>query len=456
MSAGDFTEMRTLRFAAVIGLVSTAVLAGAQDSQRPPTFRSRVTVVPLDVRVLGANGKPIQDLTASDFTVLEDGVPQRVVHFSFQNLEPIPVPAEDAPLELRRPFGETLTSQDKRIFLIVLGRGRQVGPVKGVEASMRFVRERLLPQDQVAVFAFNRATDFTNDHRKVLDTIEHYWKKHEWIESRLRHHFSGLAAVYGSPEIPQHIQTEIDGIFRAPGALAGRRIEGTEITDGKQLAADERRARDLILRTDLAAERLAVGVGTPFDDAMASPSAVLSRGFDEYVEKAFDTKSDLGNLYAGIRYMRTLDGEKHLVFITPNGLNLPRAENARTLAVLANDARVTIDVIHTYGMAPAQVMGRGGVVRRAPAFGQVFERADSREIARLTGGQMMSGRSGEAFFKRLDESTRAQYLIGYSPSNPSWDGRYRRIEVKVKRERAQVSYRHGYTGPRDTAAPPAR
>src|SRR5687768_3466220 len=172
----------------VLCVLSAAALAAQQQTQPPPTFRSGTTVVPVDVRVVDRGGKPITDLTTSDFTVLEDGVPQKIVHFSFQALEPVPGAAADPRLTLRKPLGEAVTPQDKRIFLIVLGRGRQVGPVKGVEGAMRFVKQRLLPQDQVAVLAYNRSTDFTTDHAKVIETLDRYWKKHQSIETKLQHH----------------------------------------------------------------------------------------------------------------------------------------------------------------------------------------------------------------------------------------------------------------------------
>ena len=45
----------------------------------PPTFRTGVTLVPVDVRVLDREGKPVTDLKQSDFTVLEDGAPHDIV-----------------------------------------------------------------------------------------------------------------------------------------------------------------------------------------------------------------------------------------------------------------------------------------------------------------------------------------------------------------------------------------
>ena len=449
--------MRRTVFAAVAIFASSLCLLAqqpaAQQQAQPPAFKSRVTVVPVDVRVVDRSGKPITDLTAADFTITEDNIPQKIVHFSFQELSAaLNAAPETPPLDFRKPLGETVAPQTQRIFLIVLGRGRQVGPVKGVEAARKFIKERLLPQDQVAILAYNRATDFTTDHKRLDETLERYWKKHEWIEARLANYFSGLAAAYADPnDIPKPIQAEIDAIFKAPGAIASRTAETSGIVNQAQLTEDQRRNRDVMERAELAAERIKAGVGTPFDQmAIEDANLVGAESFDEYVEKSFTTNEDLGNLYSGVRYLRMLEGEKHLVFITSKGLYLPRLEGANSLASLANDARVTIDIIHTYGTPPAMVMGRAGVMRMAPAFTQTFENATSRHVATLTGGQMTSVSTGENFFRRLDDSTRAQYLLGYVPSNPNWDGKYRRIQVRVNRRDAQVLYRHGYVGRQDT------
>ena len=431
----------------VVGLLAV----GQATQQQPPVFKSRVNVVPVDVRVVDRDGKPITGLTAADFTVTEDGAPQKIVHFSFHTLEPQQDAAAAASnLEFRKPLGETVSPPSRRIFLIVLGRGRQVGPVKGVEAAMKFIKERMLPQDQVALLAYNRATDFTSDKARLVETLQRYWKEHEWIESRLAHHFSGLAGAYADPnEIPKAIQARIDGIFKAPGAVPSRTATGTGIPDQAQLSADLRKNREAMQSGEIAAQRAAAGVASPFDQtAIDEANLVGATSFDEYVQQSFTTNRDLENLYAGVRYLRMLDGEKHLIFISPLGLYLPRLEGGNSLAAVANDSRVTIDIIHTYG-TPGFSMARG-VPQIGGGFNNMFAASSSRQIATLTGGQMTSTRTGETFFRRLDESTRAQYLLGYVPSNTNWDGKYRRIDVRVNVKGAQVLYRHGYLGRQET------
>ena len=144
--------MRVARLVTLLFAVTGAGVLARQAAQQP-TFKSRTTVVPVDVRVVDRDGRPVEGLRESDFTVLEDGVPQRIVHFLFNRLEPAPVTAAEEPLGFRKPLGDGVNAQSHRIFLIVLGRGRHTGPVKAIEGAIRFIREGLLPQDRVAISA---------------------------------------------------------------------------------------------------------------------------------------------------------------------------------------------------------------------------------------------------------------------------------------------------------------
>ena len=63
-----------------------ATLQQPAQKQVPGAIRSRITLVPLDVRVLDRSGRPVTDLKESDFTVLENRVPQKIGHFSLQQL----------------------------------------------------------------------------------------------------------------------------------------------------------------------------------------------------------------------------------------------------------------------------------------------------------------------------------------------------------------------------------
>ncbi len=147
------------------------------SSQAPggqiPAFRSRITLVPLDVRVVDLDGRPVTGLTRDDFTIVEDSERQTIAYFDAFGLTP-EAPGVATRPALRQRAGGPPTPQHGRTFLIVLGRRRIQKPFNGIGAAVQFVRERLLPQDYVAVMAYNRATDFTTDHERIASVLERF------------------------------------------------------------------------------------------------------------------------------------------------------------------------------------------------------------------------------------------------------------------------------------------
>ena len=91
---------------------------------------------------------------------------------------------------------------------------------------------------------------------------------------------------------------------------------------------------------------------------------------EEFVASTAQTLQDLGNIYAGIDYLRHFEGEKHLVFLTEKGLTMPRVDEDEILAAAANDARVVIDTIETGGIYVGQKgapVPEGAGTRRLPS-----------------------------------------------------------------------------------------
>jgi len=139
-------------------LVATPAVLAQQGPppQVPGAIRSRVVLVPVDVRVIDRDGNPVTDLRQSDFAIEENGVAQTIAHFSTQTYTAQPPGAATVP-PLRRGPGLEDTPPTHRTFVILLGRGRLQGPSKGLDAVIDFVRTDLLPQDRVAVLAYGRA-----------------------------------------------------------------------------------------------------------------------------------------------------------------------------------------------------------------------------------------------------------------------------------------------------------
>src|SRR5262245_59436656 len=171
-------------------IAACILAAGALRAQAPPTpqdqtvFRAGTTLVPVDVRAVGKDRRPVTDLREQDFTIFEDGVPQRIGHFSTQAFAAEPRPS--APTRPARAADALeLTSFNSRTFLIVLGRGRLQDPSAGVDAMVHLMHDVALPQDHIAVLAWNRATDFTTDRDNVLRVLDRFRRVHVGLEGRI-------------------------------------------------------------------------------------------------------------------------------------------------------------------------------------------------------------------------------------------------------------------------------
>jgi hypothetical protein len=166
-------------------------------------------------------------------------------------------------------------------------------------------------------------------------------------------------------------------------------------------------------------------------------------------------REDLEKLHAAIEYLRYLEGEKHLVYLTERGMSI-RRDDADRLAAMASDARVTLSPIHTAGVdlswegdarpdaASVRARRPGTGMLLGPSWTQMWTNADLRFIARHTGGQVSIYKYASRAFDRLERGTRAHYVLGYYPLDARWDGGDRRITVKVRRPGVTVQHRRSY------------
>ena len=99
-SHGRHQGLRYLTSALVVGL-GIAGTAQQQPAQpRPPVFKSSRVLVSVDVVVRDRQGNVVKGLKAEDFEVREDGKPQDVQTFSFQEIaETAATPARKAHIE---------------------------------------------------------------------------------------------------------------------------------------------------------------------------------------------------------------------------------------------------------------------------------------------------------------------------------------------------------------------
>ncbi len=216
--ASAFRVATALLFA-MLACAAITSSAGAPVQDKAPAVQPQAALplVPLNVRVVDRAGRPVTTLQASDFTITDEDVPQPIRHFS---VETVTAEAAEPGARPAARKGISLSPQPYRLFVIFLGRGRLEDASKAVTALAQFVRARLVPRDQVAVFAYDRALPFTTDHEKVAQLLDRFKRAHADInhEIELQLGPTGMAALYGRKAIPARLQTKIDELFDGPGA----------------------------------------------------------------------------------------------------------------------------------------------------------------------------------------------------------------------------------------------
>jgi hypothetical protein len=109
----------------------------------------------VDVNVVDNEGRPIQGLTASDFTLTVDGKPRRIQSVTFVNDAPAataPEPVKTTPVPL---FSSNEGSQAGRMIVLFIDQEniRSGGGRGAIDAAGRFI-DTLQPADRVGLIAF--------------------------------------------------------------------------------------------------------------------------------------------------------------------------------------------------------------------------------------------------------------------------------------------------------------
>jgi VWFA-related protein len=391
-----------------------ATASGAAAKQAGSfVLRVQSNLVLVDVRVTDKHGQPVTDLKASDFRVLEDGVRQKIVSFSLENIAqlasatgenaaPPTIDLGQLPPNVTRAQVNQVV-QDHR--LIVLFFDLSSMPVddllRAVKAAENFVRKQMTPADLVAVATYSSDLrvnqNFTND-RDELDKA---------IESIRVGEASSLAA-----------QGEI-------GAAGGTSATGEEIV------------------TEDTSEAF-----TP----------------DETEFNIFNTDEKLAAVESLADLLRGVPGRKSVIHFS-SGVERTGIENQAQLrattdaANRANVSLYTLDARGLVGLPPGgdatSASPSGTAIYTASA---VSSQVSSLEQGRETLASLATDTGGRTFydlndfsqaFREVQLENSTYYLLGYVPSNTKSDGRFRRIRVEVDLSGVKIQARPGYYAPKN-------
>jgi VWFA-related protein len=155
----------------------------AQDLP-PPTFRSGIDVVHVDVTVLDSDRRPVRGLTAADFTVIEDGKPRPIVAFAPVELPPPVTFPEGTASWVREVPNDVATNAippEGRLVVVVMGRTEDMTEIVASRRIAHAVFDGLAPGDLGGLVFMSEAynigakQNFTDDtallHQAVDRTV---------------------------------------------------------------------------------------------------------------------------------------------------------------------------------------------------------------------------------------------------------------------------------------------
>ena len=153
------------------------------------TFQTTSQLVVETVSVKDKDGNPITGLTAKDFAITEDGVPQTIKFFEFQELSDAPPAQPTNPrIELLPRLTKTQLApetpgdfryRDRRLLALYFDMTAMPQPdqLRALKAAKTFVQSQMTGADLIAIMAYTSGAvqvlqDFTGDRNRALSILE--------------------------------------------------------------------------------------------------------------------------------------------------------------------------------------------------------------------------------------------------------------------------------------------
>ena len=354
-------------------------------------------VVPRDAKT----GEVVLGLKQSDFTILENGKPQRVDTFDFETVDKA-TPLNEATVSglaigttgpgskavVAKP--EDLRNHRLIVMFFDLTSMQPEDLDRSVLAAQEFLKNKMQPADLVALVSLGDTLkvdqDFTADKQALINEV----------------------AVYNGTE--------------GQGFAQGATANSNQAEDTTGYTPDESEYNDLNTDRELFALR------------------AVSKSLEKITEK-----KSLLYFSGGI----SRDGIE-------NQASLRSAINA---AVRANLAIYSVDTRGLQAVSPLGDASTGSLRGNGAANGgALMNNMNANFASQEVMATLSTDTGGKAFFDSNDfapafaqvqRDTSAYYAIGFHSTNPARDGKFRKLTVKINRPGIKLEYRPGYYAPAD-------
>lgn len=367
--------------------------SGKVQSRPEYTLKTSVNRVLVDVVVTDAHGNAVHGLTKSDFTVAEDGVPQKVLAFdahSFDRMTYVPpkMPALAAGNYVNLPA----TPERGPLYVLYydLVNIPQDDQIRARAQLVKFIENK----PEGARFAIFVASDglhlvqgFTSDKQKLLAVVDPYRKV---------------------PHVPR--------VF----------LMGTNFGEGDKLSATTRLDEIAAYLAPMPGRKNLIWFSSKFPLSLI-PSLSETESYRNEVKTTLNMLAD----------------EQIAVYpVDASGVVLYEAYAAPG----------NIDN-NLHGLEPkaAPPSGSGANAHGVSLLQENYWAED--EIAQVTGGRAIySTNDMTGALEKAMITGGSYYTLAYSPSNRNFEGKLRHIEVKVKEGEYHLAYRRAYVGVKREAA----
>jgi VWFA-related protein len=348
-------------------------------------------------------GELIKGLKQSDFTIIENGKPQKLSSFDFESVDQA-VPLNEATVS-----------------------GLASSSINGSKAAI-VAKPEDLKNHRLIVFFY----DLTSMQPEDLDRAVQAGR--DFLDKKMQS--ADLIALVSLGD-----SLKVDQDFTADKEALKRGISSYNGTQGQGFAQG------------------ATSNSNQVEDATANTP-------DESEYNDMNTDRELFALRAIAKSLEKITEKKSLLYFS-GGISRDGIENQASLRAAINSAvraNLAIYSVDTRGLQAISPLGDAstGSLRGTGAFNGAS--LGNNMNANFASQELMSTLSvdtgGKAFFDSNDfapafaqvqKDTSAYYAIGFHSTNPARDGKFRKLTIKINRPGVKLEYRPGYYAPADFA-----
>ena len=417
------------------------------DSQQP-TFRTGTNYVRVDVYPM-KDGKPAQGLKIEDFEVLEDGVPQRIEAFEYVLSTPSGPQATRREPSTQRESLDAAANPRSRVFVIFLdGPNVTVAGSHNIkEPVIRLIDRIVGPDDLVAIMTPDMSTSNLVLARKT-QVLEQQLRDNWAWGTRFGLLLDERERAYDACYPPLPFKERGQHLSDLTTALIARKRERATFEALQDLVRwlhgvrEERKAIITITegwaRYRPAPELMNLRKDRGYEEPIPGPE-VIGVGPTGKL-----TTSPTREIDPDLLSKRECDTDRMRL------ANMDNEQFFRQIVDDANRANATFYPVDPRGL-PVFDSPIGPEKPPPPSVDQanLRERLESmHDLALATDGiAVVNNNDLDAGLRRIGDDLTSYYLLGYYSTNAKLDGKFRRLEVRVKQPGVDVRARRGYRAP---------